>query len=347
MKYFFSIVIGTILIFHSCSGVEDVPLSEYPFEELCVLSEPEGEPLGNIMSMDYVNDTSFVICTASQVYLYSFSGSLIRKIGINGRAQSEYIFPLIVRSDSRRIFVVDGMQLKIISYDLEGNPLSEVSYEKSFSDLAIDGDKLWLYTTLMDEERCIVKLDIGSGDTEVQDFLRYDGAHSVLNHLQARAPLALVDGVLWGMTRSRLELHRSDGLPAIKFKSKTFKVESVDDADTFSSDDIYYYLNENPAVLSILPDGDKMLVLTQEGYTKYDGAESDISHCYFSLYSVSMSNGDADCILRFPYMFWFSFTNMICGPHSFYFLFNHDNEDEGDSYCTLNRLILPAPSVSH
>ena len=88
MKRILFLMFCVLPVLHACAGKGETPLSDPPFDEICTLSQEE-EPLGAINSIDYVSDSAFVLCTESQIYLYDFSGSLIRKIGRMGHPEAE------------------------------------------------------------------------------------------------------------------------------------------------------------------------------------------------------------------------------------------------------------------
>ena len=61
-------------------------------DEICVLQDAESS-MGFPLSMDIVNDTSFVVTDGVNVFLYSMDGKFIRKIGAPGNARNEYNRP--------------------------------------------------------------------------------------------------------------------------------------------------------------------------------------------------------------------------------------------------------------
>lgn len=184
----------------SCRAEKDIRISPPPFVEICSLDQ-DGAALGVINSMDYVCDTAFVLCTDTQVYLFSFSGSLIRTIGRTGRANLEYSFPRVVRSDSDRIFVWDGMLAKFIWFDMDGQPEGECRFDRGVSDFIVDGDCLWIYSSNKESDTCIVRLDYLSGEAADHDFMHVEGGHHILVRWMSRAPLCIRDGVVWSIPR--------------------------------------------------------------------------------------------------------------------------------------------------
>lgn len=335
---FLFVIAGMSLLFHACMEKGDTPVSEPPFEEICTLNQEE-ELLGRMNSIDYIRDSLFVVCTESQIYLYDFSGTRVRKIGRAGRTKSEYVAPMIVRADQDRIFVWDGMLAKFLWFSVEGELLGERFFDKGVSDFLVDGDCLWIYTADNESDRCICKLNLENGETEIQDFLPVVGAHHVLVRWTSRAPMAMKEGVLWCMPKNRLEIYRSDDSRVLRIKSESFKVEEVDEPKAITDDreKTMEYLYNNPFVLAVRPTDRSVQVLTAEGQLKMTKTGMDRSRRFYSVYSYDLSNDTTRKLIRFS-QGAFSPENLMIGPDGFYCL-AHKIVGEDDQY-RLERLVL-------
>lgn len=332
------VLLGAALLFCACAGKEDTPVSEPPFEAVCMLNQEE-EPLGLVNSIDYVRDSLFAVSTESQVLLFDFSGSPVRKIGRSGRSKSEYVAPMIVRADSDRIFVWDGMLTKFIWFSVEGELLGERLFETAISDFLVDGDRLWIYTAYKNEDSVIARLDLESGAVEYQPVFPVEDEHLVLVRWMARAPMAIKDGVLWCMPKDRLEIYRSDNSRVLRLQSGSFKVEEVDDPKAIigNLEKMQDYLCNNPFVLAVRPTDRNIQVLTVEGRVKKTAAGVDRSRRYYSAYSYDLSVDETRQLVRFSQEA-FSPDQLMTGPDGFYFL-SHKIVDGDDQYC-LEKLIL-------
>lgn len=330
--------LGTILLFGSCAEEKEILISEPPFEEVCVLNQNE-ELLGQINSIDYVNDTSFVVCSASQIYLYGFSGDLIRKIGRSERAKAEYVSPRIVRYGSNHIVAWDGMLGKFIWFNMDGQALGEVGCETAVSDFIVDGDYLWIYTADAESDGCVVKLNVNTGEAESQNFILVDGGHHILTRWSSRAPMVMDDGVLWCMPKNKLEIYRSDSDQTCRFESSSFTAENIDDPNSLISarQKMEEYLCNNSVVVAIHPMKRDMRVLTAEGYLQRTKDGLDRSHRYYSVYSVNLSSEKAKCLIRFPQES-FSLDHLMIGPNCFYCL-SHKVSGEDDQYA-IEKIVL-------
>ena len=325
-------------VLHACAGKGETPLSDPPFDEICTLSQEE-EPLGAINSIDYVSDSTFVLCTESQIYLYDFSGSLIRKIGRMGHARSEYISPRIARYGSDRIVVWDGMQAKFLCYGMDGEYLGETTFDTGVSDFLVDGDCLLVYTANKKSDRCIVKLDLASGETETQEFMPVGSGHHVLARWVSRAPMALENGVLWCMPKNKLDIYRSDRSEVIHLNSDSFKAADIDDPQAVIADreKMEEYLHDNSFVLAVHPMDRVVHVLAAEGYLRKTNMEMDRTHRYYAAYSYDKSTGKVKKLARFPQAS-FSPEQVMVGPDGFYCLSHKVTEGE-DQY-RLEKLVL-------
>ena len=325
-------------VLHACAGKGETPLSDPPFDEICTLSQEE-EPLGEINSIDYVSDSTFVLCTESQIYLYDFSGSLIRKIGRMGHARSEYISPRIARYGSDRIVVWDGMQAIFLCYGMDGEYLGETGFDTGVSDFLVDGDYLWIYSSNAKSDACILKMNTLTGEYEALDFMPVSGGHHLLIRWMSRAPMAICDDVLWCMPKNKLEIYRSNSSKIISLESDSFNARDVDDPVSLirAREKMEEYMRNNSFVVAVRPKGSVIQVLTTEGYVKEIEGEMDRSHRYYSIYSYNQSNGKTDCAVRFPFDS-FSPYLVMTGSDGFYCLSHKVTEGE-DQY-RLEKLVL-------
>ena len=102
-------------------------------DEICVLQDAESS-MGFPLSMDVVNDTSFVVTDGVNVFLYSMDGKFIRKIGAPGNARNEYNRPSSVKASGDSIYVWSSMTLSFLSYDTEGNAGAVYAYPSAVCD---------------------------------------------------------------------------------------------------------------------------------------------------------------------------------------------------------------------
>lgn len=327
----FLLILSLFLLLVSCRTEKDISISPPPFVEICSLDQACGA-LGVINSMDYVCDTAFVLCTNTQVYLYNFSGSLIRMIGRAGRANLEYSSPRVVRAGSDRIFVWDGMLAKFVWFDENGQAEGECQFDRGVSDFIVNGDCLWIYSSNKESKTCIVRLNYLSGESADQDFLQVEGGHHILVRWMSRAPLCIRDGVVWSMSKNRLELCRSDSSEKLRIASSSFHEKEVSDPKAVINDrrKMEEYMCDTPFVVSILPGRESFLVLTAEGFLLKTEDGLDRSNRFYTIYSVLPSSGRSKALVSFPQES-FSPDQLMFGPDCFYCL-AHRVEGNEDMY---------------
>lgn len=338
MKRILFLMFCVLPVLHACAGKGETPLSDPPFKEVCVLNQEEN-PLGVINSIDYVSDSLFVVCTESQIYLYNYSGDLVRKIGRTGHAKTEYVSPFVARADANRIFAWDGMLAKFVCFGVDGQFISEMSFDKAVADFLVDGDYLWIYSSNAKSDACILKMNTLTGEYEALDFMPVSGGHHLLIRWMSRAPMAICDDVLWCMPKNKLEIYRSNSSKIISLESDSFNARDVDDPVSLirAREKMEEYMRNNSFVVAVRPKGSVIQVLTTEGYVKEIEGEMDRSHRYYSIYSYNQSNGKTDCAVRFP-IDSFSPYLVMTGSDGFYCL-SHEIIDEEDQYC-LEKLVL-------
>lgn len=83
--------------------------------------------VGNISSINIINDTIFILdkYTSKSLFLFSMNGQLIRKIGKLGNGPGEYIEPTSYFVDDSTIMIYDQWQHKIVRYNHEGKVLTD------------------------------------------------------------------------------------------------------------------------------------------------------------------------------------------------------------------------------
>ena len=301
-------------------------------DEICVLQDAESS-MGFPLSMDIVNDTSFVVTDGVNVFLYSMDGKFIRKIGAPGNARNEYNRPSSVKASGDSIYVWSSMTLSFLSYDTEGNAGSVYVYPSAVCDFLPMNSCFAVYAAGVRGNNIleIVPKD-GSDPIGVQEA---SDTHKLLCSNASSVPLFCRGDRVFFSSKDCLDIISYDMdnkqfEPVHQFESASFKLEPLPaelkqmDRKTRSA-----YLKRNPMVILLFPDsGDSFNVMTLEGETipTDDGVSNE--NRYFAIYS----SGRKDTVsyydlASFGYWHLFSFRN-----GSLFFI-DHSISGNDDRYC--------------
>jgi hypothetical protein len=146
-----------LIFFVSCTispdrtEAEKIPISGERQLDIITLArlQETPEPIGQVVSFDMIDEDQFVIATESpsRIYKYDMQGRQLQAIGATGRGPFEYVSPSVVRvSKEKEVYLWCNVQLKLIVFDTEGNPLTEYKdFIHAVGDFAIFGKQVFFY----------------------------------------------------------------------------------------------------------------------------------------------------------------------------------------------------------
>lgn len=332
------------LMLISCGGNRsgEVLISGLNPETVCVISQ-EDHSIGNLNSLDVMEDGRFLLSTDNEVLLFDAGGKLLREIGKSGRASGEYSMPMAVRAYGNVIYVWSAMSLKFIAYDLDGHFMAEYPYASALHDFMPGEGKLFIYAAGIRKENVI---DIYSLKTKMVDtsLTKASENHKLVSWF-AVTPMCVSGDVLYYMSRDGLKVYRydlnaSEGPEEVcEFESGSFRIPDVRETKLVNSHrgNKDKYLNESSFVLQIVPvDKEHFKVMTSEGSFRREGKRLNDDERYFSIYNVSAEKSGR--VRSFPSSAIDDFALISVVGNVMYFI-GHSIEDEDDVY-TLNRLAL-------
>lgn len=276
----------------SCDNKQSGPIfSELSYETICELDQTEC-PVGRLNSLEVMRDGSILLCTNKDVLEYSAEGKFIRRIGHSGRADGEYVMPMVVRSYEDKIFVWSAMTLQFLEYDSEGNFVASYPYESGVNDFLPSDDRIFISPTGARDEYVI---DVyGRESKSVCESLTLATEEQKAMQVWSIAPIFICSGDLYYMPKDRLSIYRC-GLDelfqkdSLAFVSKTFSVPKIKDAMSVLENMGKYeeYQNAASFVVGVFvgDGGAKIKVLTSEG--EYSaGKDVRKAKRYYTVYNV-------------------------------------------------------------
>lgn len=333
------LIVPFVLVVCSCS--EPRPsVREAPAEIVCEIKQDyNGSPLGILNSMAVIDSSLFALSTEHQVYLYDMNGNPVSLIGMEGSSASEYMMPLIVRSDSESVYVWSAMTLKFVVYDKSGKYIRDCAYSSAVRDFLPFRDTIYIYTAGSASGHIIDIFDSVEGKV-LKSIGEPTDAHKALLGWLSTAPICRRGEELFFLPQDRLSLMKYSGgngnlVEVSSLDSDTFIVRGIASETDSRSQMNYRY--SNPFTVSLLYGDSLFYILTSEGeYIRRENGTLSSDNRFCGIYGTN--GGKWEKIATFP-MDSFGYTNLVSSFGGNFYFVSSSTDGEEDMY-TLNKLIL-------
>lgn len=201
-----------------------------------------------IASFTFINDSLFAISSVNpaQVLLYNTVGNQVLQIGKRGNGPYEYISPAIIRTFNSQIYVWCNMRLKLIVFDLKGNPLKEyTNFKKGIKDFLIYDRLLCVYSSGGYDDPVVQFYDLETREFVEKGFGEQTNEHKILNAYACSGGLTCSKNKILFASNDALIIYEVDmqnnTLNKVAIQDTEFKVEKVETnpkdfmADVFKS----------------------------------------------------------------------------------------------------------------
>lgn len=257
-------------------------VEELPKETICTLSQ---EVLIDYpYSMEVLSDSLFAIATSDKVFLFDYSGRIVREIGHEGRARGEYSFPMNIRRGSPgEIIVWSANSLKFLRFDLEGNFLADYPYDSAVRDFIYWNNFLYIYTAGVRSGNMIDIYDLSKATPEGMDanVTKY---HKLLSSLISSVPLCVSDGQVFYAPKDAPQIRMlPSGKEVIKFKTTSFHVPDMGLSGDRKQRNLFYA--KSSYNIGLLVSGNEFRLLACEGESMIMGDRLDGSTRMLTVYS--------------------------------------------------------------
>lgn len=276
----------------SCKENSPAPtFTELRFDEICTLDQSE-HPIGRLYSMAVSKEQDLLLCTKKGVFKYSKDGKYVCQIGSTGRAEKEYIMPMLVRACGEKVYVWDGMTLRFLVYDWDGNYEDSFTYESGVNDFLPFGDNIFISPGGVRNGYVIDVYDTGArcvADSLVKSSEAYRSMR-----MWSVSPIARTSESLYFMPKDQLDVHKAylqdvSKTSSFTFESQSFCVPEVGDSKALVRNDSKFveFLDRASFVVALFPDkkGKNIKVLTSEGEYTEDQA-TRMANRYYTVYDV-------------------------------------------------------------
>ena len=321
MIYKASLFVGVLLL-AGCSRFPEVKFSIPQAETICTLQD-SGVPLGEVNSLAFLNDSTFVVTArgVDKLYLFGTDGILKDTINHSGRASFEYLTPDIVRCEGGKITVWSKDLLKFIEYEADGIPAGEWNYPSACRDFRVTKDAIIIYTSGTRDDYVIDRLDKTTGKA-TEAGPKASWSHKALNVNGAVAPLHIQESTVYYLTRDALEIHAFDfekgqDTVACVWDSSTFLRESVEEDIIPDYSRLIPYLQRNSLPVALIRPSGMFQVLAFEG----DNTTDEKPGRFFTLYTP-------DSTFHFRLEEFAQYDRITTWKESFYFLSHSVREDD-------------------
>lgn len=243
MNNSFFVFITSFLIILSCgqkkSSSVEVPKtfekdSSLSYRMVCQLKE-NLSMFSEISSLVFLNDTQFVISSSNpaQVLIYDIFGSQVLKVGKHGNGPYEYIRPSIIRKYDNNIYVWCSMKLKLIVFDLKGNPLKEyTNFKKGIKDFLVYDGLLCVYSSGGFDDPIVQFYDLETSEFNGKGFGEQTNEHKILNAYSCSGGLTCSKNKILFTSNDEPMIYEVNiqnyVLNKIAIKDPDFKVEKVE-----------------------------------------------------------------------------------------------------------------------
>ncbi|MDD3744014.1 MAG: 6-bladed beta-propeller [Lentimicrobiaceae bacterium] len=274
--------------------------------------------IGKIKSFDVIDSTNLVVSSVNpaSIIIYNFEGKPIRTIGRTGKGPFEYLSPSIVKSFKSRLYVWCDQSLKLIIFDVEGNPIEEVkgltSAIKSFE---IVDDNIFFFNH--GNHKYIISIFNLSSRKNIINLGSGSEEHKLLSLAPCAGGITTMNDTIYFITADDLTvcgINKKDfKLEKWKVEDKSFKVKPTKSNAEFTINEnreaAVEYLLENPRITGLMHYHNRLLVKLEMGkYVKKEGridfTERFIYYCLINHKKGTIQSYscriDSDLMLEYP-----------------------------------------------
>lgn len=255
--------------------------NEFFSDSICTLQE-NISIVGEISSFDIVDSNQFVVTSVipANVILYKKNGNQVQEIGEVGNGPFEYYRPSIVKVYNDMIYVWCSQLLKLIVFDLQGDPLNEyTNFRKSIKKFDLYDDMVCFY--LSGGYESIIEIYSLSTGELVKSLGKSTEEHELLNIASSSGSLALSPSYLYYTLTDNLSIYQI-GLSDFNAKKHTledndFSVKKIkhDAGDLINTDrkSALEYSLENSMVTGLFCTTEHLIITSETGHYEHKGLQ--------------------------------------------------------------------------
>tara|TARA_A100000171_G_C2136961_1_gene151069 strand:+ start:3245 stop:4339 length:1095 start_codon:yes stop_codon:yes gene_type:complete len=288
MKLKFLLPLALALLVYSCTsktkskeGVNienDLVLSGTIVTDSISILDEDNELLGQISSMAFITKSKFVVATkAGSIVTYNLMGERVGGFSNIGTGPYEYVSPGKIKIYDNRIYLWCSQLLKLIVFDLEGNPIQEYTkFSTAIKDFVVVDNKIYFYMSGGSLYSLIEVYDLNT-QKSIAFHGEEDRSSEILSMLSCSGGLAINNGNIYFSPVGQLKIESIKNGSIIMQKSlvdNEFRVTELDNVNYGKlRDDIearVNYVNQNSYVGGIFIINNQIVIKTDVGQFVYD-----------------------------------------------------------------------------
>lgn len=340
MKYIYligkAILVGLLVLCVKTAGAQCT--DEYLAFRTVMLDDSE-EPLGNPESAAVLDNGRMAIATSNPaaVHLFNDTGRHITQISQHGSGPFEYQSPSIVRTNGRTVYVWDSQQMKLLSFDEDGDSVEEwTHFSQALSDFAVDDEALFGYRSGIRSGAFVTGQTMETGEERVSTGETTD-EHVVLSLLDGSGTIRAIESNLYFGSPAQASIYAYDvesgNTQVYDIEDHAFSVDEFEpgiEAINSDREAVINYLTENSRFykLNVLPD-QSLLAVLQHGDITYDNEGLSDFDRVLNVHHLS-EDGEALACEQIELKFEQTGDDPIIGYTSDGFIFLETEQDSGD-----------------
>ncbi|WP_139279669.1 6-bladed beta-propeller [Tangfeifania diversioriginum] len=264
-----------------------------PKENICSLDENISY-LSNINSFSFIDRSHFVVSTSnpSSVIVYNTDGQQIRKIDYVGKGAFEFINPAIVKSYENNIYVWCSTTLRLLIFDMFGNPIKEFSnFKRAISNFCVYKNYICFYMSGGYKEKLIEVYDL-TENRYLKSFVTPTDEHIILSMMSCSGGITMSGSNVIFMNASQLVVNSVDLYSFSQYskeiKDKEFSTQTLgkDAIELINSNrkKAFNYIYDNSLVTGIFSVSDDIILKTEIGKYDLNRNNMDVSERYDKFY---------------------------------------------------------------
>ena len=264
---------------NNVNSIKNINIDSIPLIEICKLSE-DTDLLSNISSFNFIGRKSFCIATRkpARVYIYDENGLQKKVIGHTGRGPFEFIKPAIVKTYNNKIYVWCDGQLKLLVFDIHGNPIAEyTNIHHAIHDFVISDSLVFFYSPSLTDKGIVEIYNLKNRRLEQKYFGKVTNEHKIISFREGSGGILKYNNMILFTPADKLELCTIN-ISSLSYKSffiqdKSFPIEKINKspADIVKDPNNTIYILGGNTVFGLFKYKNKIIIQTEIGKIKMKG----------------------------------------------------------------------------
>lgn len=256
--------------------------------------------LGEISSFDMIDESRFVVSTVnpSNIYIYYKEGNQVKNININGKGPFELLNPSIIKYYKNKIYIWGSNQLKLLTFDLNGNSINEhTGFKYAIKDFIIYKNYVLFYESGGPKEYISI-YDLNK-NKYIKKFGNASNEHLILDVYSCSGGMALWNDKLFYCSSDELSIHNINinslkESTLIKLKDPQFEINkyqgTVKNLINKDKNKLINYINNNSVIKGIHIYKNNILLIAEIGNYIMNENHMDYSNRYKKYYYIHKNN---------------------------------------------------------